>query len=238
MNVISFCLYGTAEHYQVGAVRNAELCKTIYPGWDVWFYVSPSISEYIINKLLDLDARVIIVEAPDNAFFMNYRYLPCTDTDYTVERAIFRDTDSRVDEREAAAVAEWIKSDKGLHIMRDHPYHPPHPTQHMLLGGMWGVKCDKLKDFDTLAIKCVNDTEHGADQRLLTKYVYPRFSESNDICVHDEFFDKKPFPVPRKWIEVNKELLPLFVGCQFGSDDKPTTMDHLRILRNNLNANI
>lgn len=232
MKVVSFCLYGTAEHYRIGALKNAELCKTIYPGWEVFFYVSPSIPETVISRLVDLGCYIFKVEAPDNAYFMNYRYLPCADRD--VEIAIFRDTDSRVDAREAAAVAAWLESGKSLHLMRDHPWHLPHPEQHMILGGMWGIRCDKLRDFVSLANQCVNDTLHGADQRLLTKYVYPRFAASADICVHDEIFDKKPFPAPRLRIVVDGEDLPLFVGCQFDSNDRPQHLDHLRLLNQSI----
>ena len=241
MNVVSFCLYGTAEHYRVGAIKNVELCRKHYPGWEVFFYVSPTIPKDIVDKLIELDCYVNIVEAPDNAYFMNYRYLPCVDPD--VDIAIFRDTDSRVDEREAAAVNEWLASGKGLHIMRDHPWHLPHPDQHMILGGMWGLRCDKLRDFDKLANLCHADTVHGADQRLLTKYVYPRFLEKNDIFVHDEFFnksictsDKHQFPMPRASMRVNGEDLPLFVGCQFDENDKPLNPYHLQILQTFVNS--
>jgi hypothetical protein len=228
MNVISFCLYGTSQHYRTGAIKNAKLCKKVYPGWEVRFYVAPSIPQAVIDALVAEGAYIFIVEAPETAFFMNYRYLPCGDED--VDFAIFRDTDSRVDDRESAAVSAWIESGKGLHIMRDHPWHLPHPEQHMMLGGMWGVDCSKLRDFTTLANQCAHDTVHGADQRLLTKYVYPRFAKADDICVHDEFFDKKPFPECREIVKINGEYLPLFVGCQFDENDMPMHVEHLRML--------
>ena len=34
-----------------------------------------------------------------------------------------RDLDSRISEREVAAVVEWLAADKYFHIMRDHPEH-------------------------------------------------------------------------------------------------------------------
>ncbi len=229
MNVISFCLYGTATHYRVGAIKNVALCRQHLPGWEIFFYVSPTIPKEIVDTLVALDCYVTVVEAPDNAYFMNYRYLPCTDPD--VELAIFRDTDSRLDERDAAAVNAWVASGKGLHVMRDHPWHLPHPEQHMMLGGMWGVQCAKLRDFAQLANLCHTDTVHGADQRLLTKYVYPRFAANNDILVHDEFFSKQAFPTARSYTAVNGETLPLFVGCQFDENDKPMNPYHLQVLQ-------
>ena len=38
---------------------------------------------------------------------------------------------------EAAAVKEWLDSDKTLHAMRDHPYHGV-----SIMGGGWGSKLD------------------------------------------------------------------------------------------------
>ncbi|HPC77997.1 MAG TPA: hypothetical protein PK811_06665, partial [bacterium] len=45
-----------------------------------------------------------------------------------------RDTDSRLNPREADAVEEWIESGKSFHIMRDHPQHNV-----PICGGMWGA---------------------------------------------------------------------------------------------------
>ena len=46
-----------------------------------------------------------------------------------------RDLDSRLNDREQAAVTEWLNSNKSFHIMRDHPWHGTE-----ILGGMWGCK--------------------------------------------------------------------------------------------------
>ena len=37
--IISFCLWGNDPKYTVGALRNAELAKTIYPDWKTRFYI-------------------------------------------------------------------------------------------------------------------------------------------------------------------------------------------------------
>ena len=48
--------------------------------------------------------------------------------------------DSRLNAREAAAVAEWLKSDKAFHSMRDNPAHGIE-----LLGAAWGVRMTDLE---------------------------------------------------------------------------------------------
>ena len=52
-----------------------------------------------------------------------------------VDIYISRDLDSRINSREAAAVEEWLKSDRDFHFMRDHPLHGT-----TILGGAWGTK--------------------------------------------------------------------------------------------------
>ena len=46
-----------------------------------------------------------------------------------------RDLDSRFSNREHAAVEDWLKSDKAIHVMRDHPLH-----NFSMFGGLWGTK--------------------------------------------------------------------------------------------------
>ena len=50
--VISFSLWGDDPKYTIGAIRNAELAKTVYPGWVPRFYCAKnSVPENIINQL-------------------------------------------------------------------------------------------------------------------------------------------------------------------------------------------
>ena len=46
-----------------------------------------------------------------------------------------RDLDSRINDREHAAVQEWLKYNKSIHVMRDHINH-----DFSMLGGCWGTK--------------------------------------------------------------------------------------------------
>ena len=43
--------------------------------------------------------------------------------DPQVSHMVSRDLDSLLNDREGAAVQEWLKSDKAFHFMRDHPAH-------------------------------------------------------------------------------------------------------------------
>ena len=48
---------------------------------------------------------------------------------------VSRDLDSRFSDREHEAVEEWLKSDRSVHVMRDHVTH-----DFTMLGGLWGTK--------------------------------------------------------------------------------------------------
>jgi len=217
MKVISFCVYGTKPMYTIGMIENLKLCKTFYPDWKPYVYISPTVDRSIALEYHKLGASVNLLNEPDCGYFMLYRYLPLIVE--KVERAIFRDADSRVSEREAVAVREWEKHDTQLHLMRDHPYH----SGPAILGGMWGAKTDKLRHFSAIMekYKNISSWERNVDQHLLDKEVYPLLKES--ITVHDEIFDKKPFPLPRKdWH---------FVGCQYDEQNNVLHPEHMEILK-------
>jgi len=225
MNVVSFCVYGKNPIYRYGALKNLKLCKEYYPGWEAWFYLAPSIEKDIAKQLKDNGGTAYYIEDEDSAFFTNYRYLACADQ--RTERVIFRDTDSRIGDREVAAVNEWIAAGTGLHVMRDHPWHAPVPNQAMMLAGMWGVRAEKLRDIKKLIFQYPKRDDWGIDQMIITQQVYPRFLP-NDITVHDDFYDKKPFPTKRKDYE--------FVGCQYDENDKLMWPKHIDVLKDGIAA--
>lgn len=203
--IISFSLWGNNPKYTVGAIKNAELSKTIYPDWICRFYCGKSVPSDIIEKLKSYD-NVEIIEMDEDGDWngMFWRFYACEDADVMISR----DTDSRLNVREKSAVDEWINSDKDFHIMRDHPYHNV-----LILGGMWGVRNGLLKNI----IPIINEYNKGnfwqVDQNFLREKIYPIIKDSSFI--HDEFtnFENwgKPFPIERN----NKE----FVGDVFDEND-------------------
>lgn len=189
--VIAFSLWGTNPKYTIGAVRNAELAKEIYPGWTCRFYTGDDVPEDIENQLLDNGAEVCSMDGSDwNGMF--WRFFAADGNDIMISR----DTDSRLGLREKAAVDEWLISDKDFHIMRDHPYHKTE-----ILGGMWGVRNGLLKGIKDMIHnydKGSFDNKYQVDQNFLRDIVYPLVSDN--AMVHDEYFldpDRRPFPIKR-----------------------------------------
>ena len=39
VKVISFSLWGNQTKYTIGAIRNAELVRELYPNFECWFYI-------------------------------------------------------------------------------------------------------------------------------------------------------------------------------------------------------
>lgn len=212
--IISFSLWGTNPMYNIGAIKNSELAKDIYPDWICRYYVGKSVPTEIIEKLNSFDnTEIILMDTDGDWTGMFWRFYPSSEDD--VDIVIVRDCDSRLNEREKNAVDEWIKSDKGFHIMRDHPYHGTE-----ILGGMWGSKKGTIFDMRLKIDNYVKGDFWQVDQYFLRDIIYPLIK--NNCMVHDEFFDfnfnSKPFPSKR---EINR-----FVGQAFNENDDMLYPEH------------
>ena len=213
MKYVSFSLWGDKPLYNVGAIRNAELMREIYPDWKMILYYNNSVPSETISKLETLDC--ILVKVDDFEYGCFWRFFAADIDD--CELVIFRDTDSRINLRERDAVNAWIETEKSLHVMRDHPAHGiPYGNNKLgILAGMWGIKGKQLP-LTQMIKKFVVDKEnkYGIDQTFL-KMVYNAFEL--DKVVHDDFFEKKPFPTKRDNMR--------FVGERIGIDELPVNDD-------------
>jgi hypothetical protein len=183
--IISFSLWGNNPKYTIGAIRNAELAKEIYPDWICRFYVGEDVADEIKTSLLDLNSEIVEMGGSDwNGMF--WRFFAADSDDIVISR----DTDSRLGQREKAAVDEWLASDKDFHIMRDHPYHAT-----AILGGMWGCRNGILKGIKQMIhnydVREFNN-KYQVDQNFLREVIYPIVWDES--IVHDEFFYHCPFP--------------------------------------------
>ena len=113
-----------------------------------------------------------------------------------------RDLDSRITERERAAAAEWLESDKSLHAMRDHPWH----TVPLMAGG-WGAKLDtqaRRDNWNTSWTSMLADSklysgagEKGPDQDLLQRHVWGRWGRAD--CLQHDSYTCSMFPGSTGW---------------------------------------
>lgn len=222
MNYLSFSLWGDKPIYNVGAIKNAELSKTIYPDWKMILYYDNTVPKETIEKLNNLD--VITIDVTDKKIYGMFWRFFATDLD-NAEYCVFRDCDSRITIREKMAVDEWIESKKSIHVMRDHPYHrvPYGNTGLGILGGMWGIKSGIIPLRTMINNFALNkELSYGSDQTFL-KTIYSIFE--NDQFVHDVFFENKPFPIDR----VDGE----FVGGRIDEKDNPVGNDYKLVINKN-----
>ncbi len=211
--VISFSLWGDNPKYCVGALRNAEIFDKFYPDWECRFYVHASVSEDILSKINSIsNTEIITVDQEPSWQSMFWRFLPVIDEE--VDVFICRDCDSRLNQREMHAVQQWERSDKTVHIMRDHPYHG-----YAMLGGMIGFK----KEVFQILKKCLSQfkpsNEYGTDYNFFASILHPAVISTS--MIHDEFFDKKPFPTKREKDQ--------FVGQVFDEHEN-TPQEHIDAL--------
>jgi len=225
MKAISFSLYGTEQAYAVGMLRNAALAPSVYPGWQVVVHVSHQyVHQDVVEALRALPQVTLIVRRePESVKSLFWRIETAFLGKY--ERMIVRDSDSRLNAREAAAVAEWEVSGKVLHVMHDHVQH-----NIPVMGGVWGLHIAAApvktieEEFDTWIRHMRAGTypsgvkqyvRRQSDQNFLSTVVWDLLSK--DAMVHDG--RKKPaegsLPFTVK--------LPRgqFIGQPCGADDKP-----------------
>lgn len=190
------------------------LASMVYPDWKVRFYVDLLVPSTILMQLEEHGVEVIQKnEIGDwsNGLFWRFEAI---DDDF--DAVIFRDTDSRLDEREAAAVKMWIESDKGCHILKDHPYHVAAP----IMGGAFGLKkgvvpnmCDLIKNF-------TKQNQYGTDYLFLQTKIWPLVA--NNVMIHGEILSGLPFPIERKGLR--------FFGQVFDENEN-TVEEHLIALQ-------
>ena len=190
--VISFSVWGSNPKYAEAAYKNLLLQPEIYPGWICRFYVDNTVPKDILSKL-EQNAEVIMMPRSDGNLGLFWRFEPLKDG--TIERFIVRDSDSRLNPREAAAVKEWEDSGKEFHIMRDHIEHKAY-----ICGGMWGATSEFINK-----IKHVYDNEKNifiknipfnkiygnrgkyfnSDQPYLWQHIWPRIINSHIAHIKD-----------------------------------------------------
>ncbi len=215
--IISFSLWGNNPKYTIGAIKNAELALQYYPDWSCRYYIGESVPVEIVSILEQFtNVQIRFMEEAGDWNSMFWRFYAAGDDD--VEIMISRDTDSRINRREKEAVNDWLKSGKSFHIMRDHPWH-----NSAILGGLWGIRGNLLKNISTLIENFNKNNMYQVDQHFLNEIIYPLVK--SDACVHDEFFENKPFPTKRRKWE--------FVGEIFDENDC-SSLEHEIILEQEL----
>lgn len=131
-DVVSFSIWGANPRYLRGALRNALLIPDLYPGWQARFYLDETVPEDFRALLAQLGADCRLMPAGHNLRQrLCWRFLVANDP--AVGRFLVRDCDAVVNQREVAAVQQWLASKHWFHVMRDWWTHTD-----PILAGLWG----------------------------------------------------------------------------------------------------
>jgi len=197
-NIVSFSLYGDNEQYWSMLSETINTTQIYYPRWQVRIYLNPRIKKDYLCEILLLYPHVSICDVENlppplgnlaAADPMLWRSAPMGDS--TVARFAVRDTDSVFSSREQAAVAEWVKSGKLLHVMRDHPQHGIE-----IMGGLFGIhQPPAVKETFKVYFQQLLKMSGGNDQVLLRNLIY---NDLKDYSLqHDSYLCKRfPLSVP------------------------------------------
>ena len=214
--VISFSLWGDKKIYTVGAIRNAQLAMELYPGWQCRYYIGRSVPNIVVEELKSYPNTELVEMDTDGSWHgMFWRFYPASESD--IDIFISRDCDSRLSQREVAAVNEWLRGPKLVHIMRDHPYHTA-----PIMGGMFGMKkfgCNEMKDLITQFKERYKD-EWQCDQDFLRDIIWPRIIHKS--LAHDNWgrFSQG------EYVNFGKRIYNEFVGSIVNELELPAYPEH------------
>jgi hypothetical protein len=167
MIVFSFSLYGSADMYTKGMIENAKLLSRHFPDARVQVYTADDVPSDIIRVLSDIpQVRIIRVPRKKGILNMFDRFTAIDDPDCSI--MFVRDADSRPHARDLACIEDFLRSDKLLHIIRDHYWH----GFIQIPGGLWGIRKGALNEPMTVKmerwLRHKRVTVKNDDQRFLT----------------------------------------------------------------------
>lgn len=211
--IIAVSVYGTNPRYFQGALKNADIAKTLFPEWTYKVYLGSKRPDGFKEQLLEKTNTEVV---DMNEFFnatpsmfgpgVFWRFLEMFQSEEQI--MICRDSDTRLIEREKRCVDEWLNSDKKFSIIRDHPNHYEFP----IIATMWGMK-GKLDDkYREDMRKYERDFRYLSDQFYLRDIIWPL---AKTDCTLHELDGNSWFSNER--IKEN----PIFVGQGYDENETP-----------------
>ena len=166
--------------YTKGMIENAKILSRHFPDARVQVYVADDVPSEIRSQLLE--SQVLIVSVPRKKGILNMfdRFKAIDDPDCSI--MFVRDADSRPHARDLACIEDFIRSDKMLHIIRDHYWH----GFIQIPGGLWGIRKGALNEPMTMKmerwLRYKRMTVKNDDQIFLTT-IYPLLKSK--AMIHD-----------------------------------------------------
>jgi len=187
-----------------GIVRNAQLIRVFFPGWTLRIYMpkqvgaaaadTASIHASVISRLRALGADIVYIDTSLTKIAASWWSYMVAD-DLSVDYALVRKPNSRLAERDAMAVQDWIRLCVqsplvAVHCMRDTAYQGTRPMMH----GLWAARPRVLhqllggRTLLSLIHQFVNDSQsHGENwgpSDFLSQVLWPLVQPDAVVC-HD-----------------------------------------------------
>ncbi|CAD5111152.1 unnamed protein product [Dimorphilus gyrociliatus] len=118
--IIAMSLPAKSKKHLYGALRNIQLVKVFMPEWILRLYVAEGVPQRWLNKFKLLKAQIVQLPANNEPFELQpFKIIE----DSSVNVFIIRNATSRLSERDATVVKDWVSSQAAFHCIRDHPRH-------------------------------------------------------------------------------------------------------------------
>lgn len=174
MYYISYSLFGSDRRYMDGLLQCIAANRLLYPEWECIVYYDESINPKWIKELEREPVKIEPRGARTKWDGLYWRFEVYDRSD--CECAIIRDTDSIPDVRERDLTLEWLRSEKKIHIIRDHPNH-----NWPINAGMWGARGTFPFKFQTVINKWKWKQAKCGDQHLLRRVIYRKYYKESFI---------------------------------------------------------
>jgi hypothetical protein len=192
--LVSFCVWGNSDLYNLGLLENAIQMPKIFPGWIMHVVYTQTANQKIMDEISRFPwVEIEIYEEPNHSKNTMHRFLAGMRPINNV--VIFRDADSRLLKRDYIAVMDWLNNtNKKVHLIRDHP-----ANKSLIMAGLWGVRdgiiakpeiVQKFYDY----YKSPEFDKWTIDQVYLQKYIYPLIEHTT--CIHASFNNFEPWAKP------------------------------------------
>ena len=208
----SFSLYdsgiyygGSHDKYTYNMVANILIAQVLFSEWKIYVYYDNSLKENIINFLVK--SPNVVAKNMSNHWLSKYDKMMWRNLamDEDIDFVCIRDCDSWLSYREKVIMDDWIKSDKKLHIIRDHCWHTG-----KIGGGMWGRHKNLNFNMEELMknyfIKNkTHKTHSGEDQDFLTDRFYEKYKDTTLVYIGEQY-DSTGKYLPRGYHPLEKDV--------------------------------
>ena len=181
VNAFSFCLYGPENPiYYAGLIENIHLAAKYFPGWKVYVYYAPDVTNSMVIGLGNFPNVVLRATGELGPINMIHRFYAIDEPE--IDLMMVRDADSRIHWKDRWAIREFEKQPQFIaHTIRDNIEHTAD-----MMGGLWGLRKSAGLNMHNEYASYKENTEkghrNGHDQNFLSDVVYPQVASR--ILVH------------------------------------------------------